>query len=66
MNSYTNYSLTDIKTSLTYLDAKQKAEIMGNDTIVISGGYLEALMEMNWMKKDFMSKEGSLKALCRS
>jgi hypothetical protein len=25
VNSYTNFSLTDIKTSLTYLDGKQKA-----------------------------------------
>ena len=43
-NSYTNYTLASINTSLQYFDSKQKAEIMGNDTILIDGGYLQATL----------------------
>lgn len=40
VNSYTNYSFREIKTGLRYNDARQKAQIMGRDTIVIAGGYV--------------------------
>ena len=54
INSYTNFSFTNINTSFSYIDSKQKAETLGNDTIVIAGGYTQALVNMNWVKKDFL------------
>lgn len=54
VNSYTNFSLTQIKQSFFYVDSKQKAQVMGNDTIVIDGGYLQATLDMKWARKDFM------------
>ncbi len=39
---------------------------MGNDTIAVVGGYLEAVLTMNWARKDFLERGGSVKALCKS
>jgi hypothetical protein len=34
------YNISDIAVRLRYIDSKQKAEIMGKNTIAIVGGYL--------------------------
>lgn len=39
-NSFTNYTIQPVNLVFQYYDSKQKAEIMGNDTIVIDGGYV--------------------------
>jgi len=39
---------------------------MGKDTIVIVGGYVEATVEMQWKRKDFLERGGSLQAMCKS
>ena len=66
LNSYTNYSLMNIKTTFSYVDSKQKSQVIGNDTIVIAGGYLEAYFTMDWGKKDFLQIGGSVQVMCKS
>ena len=53
-NSFTNFTIQPANLVFQYYDSKQKAEIMGNDTILIDGGYVEVTMDFNWKKKDFL------------
>ena len=53
-NSFTNFTIQPASLLFQYYDSKQKAEIMGNDTILIDGGYVEVVVDFNWKKKDFL------------
>lgn len=46
----TSYSIFNAKPTFFYRDSRQTAKILGNDTIVISGGKLEASITFQWSK----------------
>lgn len=57
-----NYTATDSSTILIqnttikfrYIDSKQKAIIIGKDTIAVYGGYLEATINFDWVKQNMV------------
>lgn len=51
-NESTSYVIFNTKPTFYYRDSKQKAEILGNNTIVIEGGQLEVDITFEWMKKN--------------
>lgn len=53
VNDTVIYKIYEANPTFYYRDSKQKAEIVGNDTIVIDGGYVEVQINFKW------SREGS-------
>ena len=47
MNSF---NLSNFKIAFKYIDSKQKAVIIGNDTVAIIGGILEITVSFDWSK----------------
>lgn len=58
-NDSVTYNIFNAKPVLYYIDSKQKAEVIDNDTIVISGGHLEVMITFNWTKKSSAPVNGS-------
>jgi hypothetical protein len=59
-NDTATYTIYNAKPTLFYRDSRQRAEITGNDTIVISGGSLEVDIDFNWEKKTpFLTSSGT-------
>jgi len=58
----TTYTITNAKAAFYYRDSKQKAEILGNNTIVIEGGQLEVDFTYNWSKKSIITRNGTASA----
>lgn len=50
VNDTTNYTIFNAKPTFFYRDSKQRAEIAGNDTIIITGGRLEADIDFEWKR----------------
>ena len=50
VNDTTTYLIENMKPSFFYLDSRQKAEITGNDTIIIDGGRVESVLNFTWRK----------------
>lgn len=46
----TAYTIFNTKPVFYYRDSKQRAEITGNDTIIISGGFLEVDLTFDWQR----------------
>jgi uncharacterized protein YxjI len=55
----TAYTISSVNPSFYYRDSKQKAVILGNDTIVIDGGVLEVDFTFNWEKQYLVSRKGT-------
>ncbi len=55
----TSYSIYNAKPTFYYRDSNQKADIMGNDTIVIYGGKLEADITFQWSKTNVITRNGT-------
>ncbi len=53
------YTLYDFNTTFYYRDSQQKAQILGNDTIVVSGGRLEADVTFSWRKNYPIARNGT-------
>lgn len=51
--------ITNANPTFYYRDSKQTAEIVGNDTIVIEGGYAEVSINFQWQKIGMGSKSGN-------
>jgi hypothetical protein len=49
-NASVTYRLTNTTISFSYLDGKQKAEVIDNDIIFIVGGKAEASLRFTWWK----------------
>lgn len=63
VNETSTFWIENIKPTFFYIDSKQKAEITGNDTIVIDGGYLQATLDFTWRKSDGAVRSGTGKAV---
>jgi hypothetical protein len=50
VNDTASYTIFDVDPVFYYRDSKQKAEIVGNDTILIDGGYLEVDLNFKWIR----------------
>lgn len=48
---YTNYTLRGFNVSIRYLDSRQKAVIIGRDTVAIVGGRAEVELDFEWGKQ---------------
>lgn len=55
----TQYSIFNARPTFYYLDSKQKASILGNDTIVIYGGMVEAVINFEWTKTTVITRNGT-------
>lgn len=53
------YTLYDFNTTFYYRDSQQKAQILGNDTIVIYGGRVEADVTFSWKKNLPIARNGT-------
>ena len=51
---YSTYNLTNIKIKLRYLDSKERAVILGHDTVGVYGGVLQATASFNWVKQSMI------------
>lgn len=51
VNDTATYFITNIKPKFFYLDSNQRADIVGNDTIVIEGGKLEVTFDFQWARQ---------------
>lgn len=59
VNDSVTYVIYDANPTFYYRDTKQKAEIVGNDTIVIEGGMAEVTINFKWQKIGMGSKSGT-------
>jgi|688.fasta_scaffold287828_1 hypothetical protein len=55
----TTYTISNTKPKFFYRDSTQKAEILGNDTIIIYGGRLEVDLDFEWSKKSLLTINGT-------
>lgn len=55
----TSYSIFNAKPTFYYRDSKQQAKILGNDTIVVYGGKLEADISFQWSKTNVITRNGT-------
>lgn len=55
----TSYSIFNAKPTFYYRDSKQQAKILGNDTIVVYGGKLEADISFQWTKTNVITRNGT-------
>jgi len=58
-NEAITYRIFSANPTFYYRDSKQKAEIVGNDTIVIEGGKAEVVINFKWEKIGGGSKNGT-------
>lgn len=57
-NDSATYTISEVKTTFFFRDSKQKAEIMGNDQVIVSGGDVVVRLDFNW-KKGNLTGNGS-------
>jgi hypothetical protein len=57
-NSSATYLIYEANPTFYYRDSKQKAEIVGNDTIVIDGGFLEVSIDFKFTIIGSITKYG--------
>ena len=55
----TTFTIFNTKPVFYYRDSKQKADIFGNDTIIIEGGQLEVDLTFEWEKKSLITTSGT-------
>lgn len=58
-SSTISYNINNATATFYYRDSKQKAEILGNNTIVVEGGQLEVDFTFNWSKKSLITRNGT-------
>lgn len=58
-NDSTTYRIGNIKPHFFYIDTKQRADIVGNSTVVIEGGKLDVRMEFDWARDGASSSSGT-------
>lgn len=51
---YSTWTLSNIVTKFKYLDSKQKAVVIGRDTVAVYGGFLEVTSQFKWEKSNMM------------
>lgn len=51
VNDSAIYRIGNIKPQFFYIDNKQRADIIGNDTVVIEGGRLDVRMDFDWSRE---------------
>ena len=55
----TQYTIYNARPTFFYRDSKQKAEVLGNDLIVVYGGQVEARIIFNWTKRSLIQRNGT-------
>lgn len=50
MNDSATYIIGGIRPKFQYLDSKQRADIVGRDTVVIDGGRVEVTFDFQWAR----------------
>ena len=55
----TSYTIFNTKPTFYYRDSTQKADILGNDTIIIFDGRLEVDLTFEWTRKSFLTVNGT-------
>lgn len=58
----TTFTIHNIRTTFFYRDSKQRANITGNDTIIVYGGVVEAALTFSWIKAAFVTRNGTASA----
>lgn len=53
------YTIFEVKPHFFYRDSKQKGEIVGNDTVIVSGGDLVVTLQFNWTRTGTTNITGS-------
>ena len=61
-NDSATYYIEDMKPKFFYIDSKQSAEILGNDTIIIKGGVLLATIDFTWRRTGYTEVRGTGRA----
>lgn len=59
VNGSVTYTIYEANPIFYYRDSKQKAEIVGNNTIFIDGGYAEVDINFKWAKTGAETKYGT-------
>lgn len=62
VNDSTSYTIFNTKPLFYYRDSNQTAEVLGNDTVVVTGGRLDVEFTFEWVKKSLISKNGTGRA----
>lgn len=55
----TQYTIFNTKPRFFYRDSQQKADVLGNDTIVVYGGKLEVDITFSWTKTQVITRNGT-------
>jgi len=62
-NDTATYTISEVKTAFFYRDSRQKAEIMGKDQVIVSGGDLIVRFDFNWKKTGTSNISGNASAI---
>ena len=62
-NDSATYHIENMKPKFYYLDSKQEAEIIGNDSIMIKNGRLETTIDFSWRKEGSFGTSGTGRAI---
>ena len=55
-NDSSTWTISDTTVNFKYLDSKQRAVVIGNDTVGIYGGFLEVTTAFKWEKANMIGK----------
>lgn len=66
VNETTTYRIYQANPTFKYIDSKQKAEIIGNDSIIIQGGYTQVVINFKWAKIGTDMKNGTASVIGNS
>ena len=58
-NDTVTYTINNVKPSFYYKDTKQAAEVLGNDTILITNGTLDVEYTFDWSKNSLIPRNGT-------
>lgn len=59
LNDTVTYTINNVKPTFYYKDTKQAAEVLGNDTILITNGTLDVEYTFSWSKNAIISRNGT-------
>jgi hypothetical protein len=48
------FIIQNVRIAFNYIDSKQKAVIIGKDTVAVYGGYLESTVKFDWVKQNMI------------
>ena len=66
VNETTSYRIYEANPTFKYIDSKQKAEIIGNDSIMIQGGYVQVAIDFKWAKIGANARNGTASVIGNS